>query len=119
MRLCVATLLSESSVSLILIKFKVTGSIGVYPDCHGERGVGYTLITSLIYHRANIEKRITIHTRIHTYSHFRITVILHMSLRESWSTWKEPTQTRGEHANSTQEGPRLDLQCCLPLFLPA
>lgn len=94
MRLCVATLLSESSVSLIFIKFKVTGSIGVYPDCHGERGVGYTLITSLIYHRANIEKHITIHTRIHTYSHFRITVILHVFERKLEYLERTHTDTR-------------------------
>jgi len=77
-----------------------------------EREAGYTLDRSPVYHRAT--QRQTGQTTPH---------MLTLTPRDNLetvggrrNTWREPTHTRGEHANSTQKGPswesNLEPSCC-------
>lgn len=59
--------------------------------------MGFDLDESPVQHRADIS--IGNHTHIHTYGQLRLT-----NVEGSWGTRGEPTQTRGEHADSTRKG---------------
>ncbi len=66
----------------------------------------YTLGKSPVHSRADIERQKSIHA--HTYGQFRVTNLpaCLWTVAGSRSTRREPTQTRGEHANSSQKGYR-------------
>ncbi|KAF7655274.1 hypothetical protein LDENG_00058650 [Lucifuga dentata] len=70
------------------------------------REARYTLDRSPVYRRADTETDKHIHALIHTYGQFRVPNSPDMHVfGGSRSTRREPTRTRGEHANSTQKGP--------------
>ena len=95
----------------------VTGGAGTYPSGHQVRGgvhpgpwTGHQSITGP--HRDKRDKQ------PHTCSHSLLRTILETPINltcifwmvgGSWSTRREPTHTRGEHANSTHKGPSREL----------
>ena len=82
-----------------------------YPSCHWARG-GFQPGQVASPSQGHTEtKETNNHTHAHTHSRtiLESPIILTWTVGGSRSTRREPTHTRGEHANSTQKGPSLEL----------
>ncbi len=57
-----------------------------------------------VYHSANTLRQVAIYANIHPHGQFKVTDFQCLwTVGGSRTTQKKPTQTRGEHANSTQK----------------
>ncbi len=84
----------------------VAGRLELIPINIWWVGASYTVAISLLHYSTDISTHI-LNAHTNTYGQFRITSYSAClwTVEGSGSTRREPTQTRGEHANSTQKGP--------------
>ena len=77
---------------------RVTQGAGANPSWHWARDGVYVLDRSPAYHRADIQRLITIHPHVHTYGRFRVSNWTSLNPHGRRRTQRKPTHTQGEHA---------------------